>query len=102
MSDHEHDEDGNCIEPEQVVYQLPTWRFSLWDVAGIVLTTVGGFFGVTNQGLNLLARELTAMANWNRQNYDLRQAQRQYAQHQQAMAADLARLVDGPSSGDES
>lgn len=66
--EHEWDEDGECsiaVTPE-----LPCWKFSLWDVAGIGLTTVGGFFSVMGQGLNLLARECQAAAQYSRQTYD--------------------------------
>lgn len=80
---HEHDEDGNCIPPEGVVLysqELPNWRFSLWDVAGITLHTAGGLLAnigaVLGTGLGLLARECAAMANNSRQTYDLREAQR--------------------------
>lgn len=95
--DHEHDEDGNCILPEGSVptYDLPSWRFSAWDVAGITATSAAGLFSVLGQGLNLLAREFAAMANWQRQNYDLREARRAYEAEQAAIANDLRALVDG-------
>lgn len=70
MSDHDHDEEGNCIGPfpQDSLYPngLPTWRFSGWDVAGILLTGFGGLATVLGQVGHLLARECSAMANWSR------------------------------------
>lgn len=90
---HEHDDEGNCIEPETGFYAiaLPNWRFSLWDIAGIAATGVGGVFSVAGQALNLVARECSAMANWKRQEYDLQQAEAQ--RHE--VAETLRALVEG-------
>lgn len=95
MSDHEHDEHGNCIIP------LPAWKFSLWDVAGIAITGVAGLFTVLGQAGNLMAREFAAQANYSRQNHDLRVAQEQakaaraYQEQERAkMAAELERLIE--------
>lgn len=100
MSDHEHDEHGNCILPENPLYPggLATWRFSPWDIIGIGLTGVGGLFTVGGQACNLLAREFSAMANYSRQNYDLREAQAEWDANQAAVAEDLRRLVEGDPS----
>ena len=76
---HEHDDEGNCLPPEGYQVQehplfpggLPTWKWSPWDVAGVAATTTAGLFLTIGQGLNLLARECNAMANWTRRNYDL-------------------------------
>lgn len=65
---HEHDENGNCIIPD------PEWRFSLWDVAGIGISTVSAMATMVGQGLNLMAREFNAMANWERSRKDAEEA----------------------------
>lgn len=97
MSDHEHDDQGNCIPPESPLYPggLPTWRFSPWDIAGIVLTGVGGVFSVAGQTANLLARECSAMANFNRAEFDQARAEREAAIEQWRMADDLRKIVLG-------
>lgn len=97
---HEHDEHGNCIPPQG--YSVPTWRFSAWDVAGIVTTGVAGLFTVVGQAGNLLAREFAAMANWSRQNSELREAQAEWEAQQAAAAEDLRRMVEGPIDGEQS
>lgn len=97
MSDHEHDDEGNCIPPQNGFYAtaLPTWKFSGWDVAGIALSGIGGLFSVVGQGMNLLARECAAMANWTRQNYELEQAQREHDRERAEAAEALRALVEG-------
>lgn len=73
MSDHEHDEDGNCIIPEDHPLfpgGLPTWHFSMWDVAGITLATASGVAAALSQGLQVMAREFNAMANWTRAEHE--------------------------------
>lgn len=95
---HEHDDEGNCIPPENGFYAvgLPTWRFSPWDIVGITLTTAGGLFSVVGQGLNLAAREFAAAANYARQNYDLRQAAKAAEEQARSAAEELRALVEGP------
>ena len=97
MSDHEHDAEGNCLPPSDSLYPggLPTWRFSLWDVVGIVATGLGGVLSVGGQALNLFARECSAMANYSRQEFDLRRAQEEYDEHQTTIANDLRALIEG-------
>lgn len=101
---HAHDAEGNCIEPGGqggfYAVELPTWKFSLWDVAGITTTGIAGLFTVTGQALNLLSREFSAMANWKRQTHDIRQAEaarreavEAYEAHQREMAKALERLT---------
>lgn len=110
MNDHDHDEDGNCILPEGVAYvqQQPSWKFSLWDMAGIGVATIGGFFGVVNQAANMVSQHCAAMANWTRANYDAEQLQAQheaeverYEQHQLEMAEYLHALVEGDEGYEE-
>lgn len=96
MGDHEHDEDGNCI----YLSELPAWRFSLWDMTGIALQVAGGVFSVVSQGFHLAARESAAMANYRRQNYDLRQAQKAREAQQRAMSNDLRALIEGSGTDD--
>jgi hypothetical protein len=100
VSDHEHDSEDNCIPPENGLYPggLPTWRFSMWDVVGITLTGVGGVFSVVGQASNLMAREFSAMANFSRQEFDLRRAQQEYDEHQARIADDLRTLIEGEQS----
>ena len=95
------DDDTEVDETPEGFYPqaLPCWRFSLWDVAGIAMTTAGGLFSVVGQGLNLAARECAAMANYTRQNYDLRQAQKAERAERRAMGEDLRALIEG--SGEE-
>lgn len=103
MSDHAHDENGNCIPPQNGFYNqaLPVWKFSMWDVAGLAVTAAAGIFGVLGQVGHMLARECAAQANFVRQNHDLRVAQEQakaaqawQAAERRAMAADLERLIE--------
>lgn len=100
--DHEHDEDGNCIPPENGFYATaePVWKFSFWDVVGIGSAMIGGVFSVTGQGFALLSTQCQAMANWKRQTWDLRAAEaarreqvEAYEAHQREMAAELARIT---------
>jgi len=97
MSDHEHDGEGNCLPPSNDLYPggLPTWRFSLWDIVGIAATGVGGVFSVAGQAANLFARECAAMANYSRQEFDLRRAQEEYDENQANIANDLRALIEG-------
>ena len=106
---HAHDEEGNCVEPGgqdgYYAQALPTWKFSLWDVAGIAATGIAGLFTVTGQALNLLSRECAAMANWKRQSHDIQQAEaarreavEAYEAHQREMAETLRALVEGPAT----
>lgn len=96
MSDHEHDEEGNCIIPQDHPLHpggLPTWRFSAWDAVGIFLTGVGGMFSVVGQAANLLARECNAMANWKRNRFDVAEEQELLEAQREAMALDYERLT---------
>jgi hypothetical protein len=102
VSDHEHDEQGNCIVPENGLYSqsLPVWQFSMWEMASIGAAVVGGLGGVLMHGANMLAREFAAKANFNRQNHDLKVAREQaraaraYQEQERAkMAAELERLI---------
>lgn len=95
MIDHEHDEEGNCIIPEQ---PIPSWRFSIWDVIGVTLTTAGGVFSVLGQGFTLMSREFAAMANYRRANYDAQRAARAQEAESRSAAAELRALVDGDGS----
>lgn len=92
--EHDHEENG------LYAVELPCWRFSLWDVAGITLHTAAGLSSalgqIVGQGLGMLARECAASANRSRQNYDLREAQRLNEAARAEMAASLAAIVDGP------
>jgi hypothetical protein len=97
---HEHDDEGNCIPSDNGLYPggLPTWRFSTWDVVGIALTGVGGVFSVIGQAANLLARECSAMANFERAEFDQRRAEDELAEQQWLMAKDLRALIEGEQS----
>lgn len=94
--DHEHDEEGNCIIVAQ--QDVPVWRFSMWDVAGIAAMFAGGILSVGSQAMQLLARECTAAANKSRSDKDARIAERKHAASRRAMARDLRELVDKDSS----
>lgn len=92
---HEHDEEGNCIVPEQ---ELPNWRFSGWDVVGILIAGAAGMCTVSGQCLNLLSREFCAMANYSRQNFDVSEAQIEREAERASIAAELRALVEGDNS----
>lgn len=88
---HDHDEDGNCIEGTQ-----PSWRFSMWDIIGVSTFAAGNVLGAIGAGLGLLAQEFCAAANYSRQEKDLREAQRAYEAQQRAIGQDIAAIVHGP------
>lgn len=71
---HEHDEHGNCIEPDPPGYidGVPHWRLSAWDFIGIGFDTGSSLFGVVGGFLRAIAKEFYAMANYSRANYDAR------------------------------
>lgn len=105
MIPHAHDEEGNCIPPEDGFYAQaePVWKFSLWDVVGISTAAIGGLFSVTGQGFALLSTQCQAMANWKRQTWDIRAAEKArreqvaaFEAHQRQMAETLRGLVEGP------
>lgn len=101
----EHDE--NC--PSEGFYNVaqPNWRFSLWDVAAISVSTLGAVIGtvghlgvVIHQGANMLAREFGAAANFARQTAELEEAQRLNEAARRQMSEGLERLISGPQDGD--
>ena len=94
MSQHEHDAEGNCIVPQP---QLPTWRWSNWDLIAVIATTTGGVFSVLGQGCQLLYRECVAAANFQRQEFEFAEAQEAYEAQQERMAEELRSLVEGPT-----
>lgn len=69
MSDHDHDEHGNCIIPP------PNWRFSLWDIAGFAVGTAGAVMMSIGGGLQGIAREFVAAAAWERDRKDAAEAE---------------------------
>lgn len=77
------------------VVEYPKWKFSGWDVAGIAVAGVAGVCLVASQALNLVARELAAMANYSRENYDYYQAKAREDIDREAMAEALRGIVDG-------
>jgi hypothetical protein len=108
--DHDHDDEGNCIPPQSngfYAQELPTWRFSLWDVAGVAVSFVGsvagslGSIGINfHQACNLISRECQAAANYSRQNYELAEAHRLNEQARAQMSEGLEHLILGPEHGD--
>lgn len=90
MSDHcDHDEDDTFTGG-------PIWRFSLWDVAGITLSVIGGFFQASSQGAQLMARECAAAANFSRQEKELREAEAA----RKAERREVAQVLDGLLQGE--
>lgn len=87
----------NDIEDETEGNDQPCWRFSLWDVAGITAHAVCGTLIHVGQSVGILAREFQAAANHSRQQRDLYEYHRQRERDKKQMAADLSRIVDGPS-----
>lgn len=105
MTDHEHDEDGNCVVPTggatmMVDYGIPVWKFSIWDVVSVTIMGVGGVLSALSQAAHLLARECNAQANYSRQTFDLRESERLNTLARREMAADLNELMR--ESGGES
>lgn len=88
--DSEHQEEENPLYPGG----RPTWRFSLWDIAGVSTITVSGLFGTVAQGFHMLAREFFAAANYGRNRKDQREMQKAYEAHQRAAARELRSMVD--------
>ena len=98
MSDHEHDEEGNCIIPDGA-YEIggPNWSFSLWDIIGILLSTIAGLFTVIASGLNMIAREFVARAAYGRDKKQVRIYNRRERMKRAEMSNNLRALVDGDS-----
>lgn len=92
MSDHEHDEDGNCIALEE---SLPVWRWSNWDLVGLALVGAANVLGAAGHAIGLLSRECMAMANWERSKYDEQQARKAEEARRHAVAEDLRALIEG-------
>lgn len=86
---HEWDEDGQCAV--SVTDSTPNYSLSLFDLAGVLLTTVGGYFGVTNQGFNMLARELYAAGEYRRRC----KSERVQQAEQEAARAEMAGTLEG-------
>lgn len=97
MSDHAHDAEGNCLPPENGFYaqSLPTWKFSVWDVVGIVLTGTGGAVNAFANMLGYIGRECAAQANYSRQNFELAEAHRLNERARRQMAEGLRAIVEG-------
>lgn len=87
-NEHDHN-DFYEVEP-------PSWKFSLWDVAGIALQTTGGILAALAGGAHLLSQECAASANRSRKTWDLRQAERKQAEAQAEIGADIRALIEGP------
>lgn len=69
------------------------WRFSAWDVLGIVSHVGANAAVAVANGFGLLSREFAAAANRSRQNYDNRQAAREASLARREMARDLRGLI---------
>lgn len=86
---HEWDEGGHCAIG--VVDTTPNYSLSLLDLAGVLLTTVGGHFGVINQGFNMLAREFYAAGEYRRR----RRAEREQESAAEEARREMAASLDG-------
>lgn len=96
MNEIMYDSDG-----DPVGYTRPSWEFSWWDVAGVFTFGIAGVLKVTGQGLDMLAREFSAAANYQR---DAKAFWRQqmFAEQQQARHdAELKDLLGIPVARDE-
>lgn len=91
MSDHEHDDEGNCIVPEG--YEPPAWQFDPWNIAGMALTMVSGFAQAAGQALNMAAQECWTHARWRKQQREAAEAWEQEIAERQEMAEAYERLV---------
>lgn len=89
---HDHDDDGDCLAPH-------CWRFSLWDIAGLLIATLAHVLGMLSGGGLGLAREFFAMANWSRRNRDIKVMRRYEQAQRRAMSEDLRKFVDNEGDG---
>lgn len=87
--EHEWDSEGECniaITPQE-----PNWRWSHWDLAGITLHTLSSIVLSIGNGINMLARECQASANYERDLY-----QQQVERFEQECArAEMAGALEG-------
>lgn len=88
---HEHDDEGNCIEPEG--YEPPSRRFDPWNIVGIALTTAAGLAHTAAQGLNLAAQECWTHARWREKQHDAAIEWEQQLAERQEMAEAYEKLV---------
>src|SRR5690242_16885169 len=88
-----NEDEEDYAEQAVVQYVMPCWKFELWDMAGVMTTTVAGLFLTIGQGLNLAAREFSAMAQWRRQRFDQAEYQAAYEAQQRYLAEELERQV---------
>lgn len=65
---HEWSEGGECVV--EVHQNQPCWKFSLWDISGILFGTIGGVLISVGTGLGYINRECQAHAEWKRSQYD--------------------------------
>ena len=89
---HEHDEDGNCIMPEDYEPPPPT-DFSPWEFVGIVATVASGFAQCAAQGLNMIATACWTHAKWKRNVLEAQYEAEWEAQQRAEMAEAYERMV---------
>lgn len=95
MSDHEHDEDDNCIVPDDQQIYLPNWSFKVTDIVGISFAGAAGVLMSTAQMCQLLSREFQAAANYGRDKDKYRRWEREERANRRLLADDLASLERG-------
>lgn len=91
---HEWDEDGQCAV--SVTEDQPVWQWRWIDILGIFFSTIAGYFGITSQGLQAVAKECMAHAEYQRTRFD--RAEEIWAEEaaRAEMAAELEGVVYGP------
>lgn len=91
---HTHDDDGDCV----YVQQRPVWSFSWFDMAGVAAFLVGGVFKTVGQGLDMLGREFSAAANYERDRQTYAEQQFWYQQQQERANREMLQFLNLPDA----
>lgn len=86
MSDHEPLWEIPDGEETELAY-VGGWRFSPWAIAGIMTGNFGDAVQAIGRGFVAIAREFDAMAEWRRNRFDYKEAQREELARQRAFAS---------------
>jgi len=86
---HEWDESGECAI--SVSEDPPSWAWRWSDIVGIFFSTIAGYFGITSQGIQAVAKECMAAAEHSRR----LEALAQEAYEQEVARAEMAGAYEG-------
>lgn len=93
---------------EHIHVELPCWRFSFWDVPGVGLWVASSMAGGLSAGLNRLATECQAMANYRRATWQEEEAQiaryravAEHEAHQRHLAETVMGFLRGEPTAEE-